>query len=382
MKKEKIFNIIYSALGLLISAAIGFLCGYAILEYVGKLGSGLSLPLYLLALAAGLLALALAVILQILIHEGGHLIFGLISGYGFVSFRVGSLMLLKGENGRLSFKRYFLAGTAGQCLMSPPDIEEDGYLPVGLYNMGGAMLNAITSLLFFWAYYLSSRTVILPMFFLCLGIVGLGLALMNALPMKLSGICNDGYNALTLGKDEEALNSFWKQLKMNQYMSLGHRLKEMPEQWFSLSDGEQGNNVLTASTAVFRANRLLDQQRPEEAELAIDSLLASPGNVLGLYLALLKCDKLYLRAIKGDVQSPDKATEKFMDKMKSYPSVLRTRYALSLAQGDSQKAEAYKQRFQTLSKDYPYSGELRSEQELMELAESSLASLSSRVSSI
>lgn len=244
------------------------------------------------------------------------------------------------------------------------------------------MLNAIASLLFFWAYYLSSRTVILPMFFLCLGIVGLGLALMNALPMKLSGICNDGYNALTLGKDEEALNSFWKQLKMNQYMSLGHRLKEMPEQWFSLSDGEQGNNVLTASTAVFRANRLLDQQRPEEAELAIDSLLASPGNVLGLYLALLKCDKLYLRAIKGDVQSPDKATEKFMDKMKSYPSVLRTRYALSLAQGDSQKAEAYKQRFQALSKDYPYSGELRSEQELMELAESSLASLSSRVSSI
>lgn len=120
MKKEKIFNIIYSALGLLISAAIGFLCGYAIWEYVGKLGSGLSLPLYLLALAAGLLALALAVILQILIHEGGHLIFGLISGYGFVSFRVGSLMLLKGENGRLSFKRYFLAGTAGQCLMSPP----------------------------------------------------------------------------------------------------------------------------------------------------------------------------------------------------------------------------------------------------------------------
>ena len=382
MKKEKIFNIIYSALGLLISAAIGFLCGYAILEYVGKLGSGLSLPLYLLALAAGLLALALAVILQILIHEGGHLIFGLISGYGFVSFRVGSLMLLKGENGRLSFKHYFLAGTAGQCLMSPPDIEEDGYLPVGLYNMGGAMLNAITSLLFFWAYYLSSRTVILPMFFLCLGIVGLGLALMNALPMKLSGICNDGYNALTLGKDEEALNSFWKQLKMNQYMSLGHRLKEMPEQWFSLSGGEQGNNVLTASTAVFRANRLLDQQRPEEAELAIDSLLASPGNVLGLYLALLKCDKLYLRAIKGDVQSLDKATEKFMDKMKSYPSVLRTRYALSLAQGDSQKAEAYKQRFQTLSKDYPYSGELRSEQELMELAESSLASLSSLVSSI
>ena len=378
MKKEKLFNILYSVLGLLISVSIGFLCGYAILDYVDKLGSGLSLPLYLLALLAGLLALALAVALQIIIHEGGHLIFGLISGYSFVSFRVGSLMLLKGEDGRLSFKRYSLAGTAGQCLMAPPDIEEDGYLPVGLYNMGGAMLNAITALLFFWAYYLSSRSVILPMFFLCLGIVGLGLALMNALPMKLSGICNDGYNALTLGKDEEALNSLWKQLKMNQYMSLGYRLKEMPEQWFSLSDGEQGNNVLTASTAVFRANRLLDRQRLEEAEQAVDFLLANPGNVLGLYLSLLKCDKLYLRAIKGDAQTPDRALEKFMDKMKAYPAVLRTRYALSLAQGEGRKAEEYKQCFQALGKDYPYPGELKSEQELMELAESSLASLPSQ----
>ncbi|MEI3101271.1 MAG: hypothetical protein V8T45_05540 [Oscillospiraceae bacterium] len=96
-----------------------------------------------------------------------------------------------------------------------PDFQEDGYLPVGFYNMGGVLLNAISAMFFFWAYYLSGRTVILPMLFLSLGILGLTQALVNALPLELRGIPTDR-NALSLGKDEKALRAFWIQLKINQ----------------------------------------------------------------------------------------------------------------------------------------------------------------------
>jgi len=46
----------------------------------------------LLLLVAGLV---LGIFLQIIVHELGHLICGLLSGYKFVSFRIGSRMLIK-----------------------------------------------------------------------------------------------------------------------------------------------------------------------------------------------------------------------------------------------------------------------------------------------
>ena len=48
-----------------------------------------------------LVFLYLAWFIHVVIHETGHLICGLLSGYTFSSFRIGSFMLLK-ENGRLA----------------------------------------------------------------------------------------------------------------------------------------------------------------------------------------------------------------------------------------------------------------------------------------
>ena len=59
--------------------------------------------------------------LQLIIHEAGPLVCGLISGYKFVSFRVLSYTLLK-EEGKFKVKKFSLSGTEGQCLLSPPDI--------------------------------------------------------------------------------------------------------------------------------------------------------------------------------------------------------------------------------------------------------------------
>ena len=66
-----------------------------------------------------LVFLYLSWVLQVVIHEAGHLICGLLSGYTFSSFRIGSMMILK-ENGRFVTKRLKIAGTGGQCLMAPP----------------------------------------------------------------------------------------------------------------------------------------------------------------------------------------------------------------------------------------------------------------------
>ena len=370
MKRNiKFSNMLSSGIAMLLSLATGFLCGFAIMDYTVKLSGGLFQNL--LVLLSGLLLLALAYLLQVIIHEAGHLVFGLISGYEFVSFRIGSFMLAKGNDGKLSLKRYFLAGTAGQCLLAPPDFEEDGYLPVGLYNMGGVLLNAISAMFFFWAYYLSGKTVILPMLFLCLGIVGFSQALINGLPLELSGVPTDGRNALSLGKDEQALRAFWIQLKINQLSSLGRRYRDMPEDWFRLSGDETHSGPLTAALAVFRSNRLMDMQLLQEAEQLINRIMEDES-LPGLYRSLLRVDSLFLQALKAQAQQPDKSLEKFMKAMKNFPSVLRTRYALALSGNDGQSAASIKARMDSLKDSYPFSGELESEQELLELAEKTL----------
>ena len=74
---------------------------------------------------------------QLILHEAGHLVCGLISGYRFSSFRVGSLMLFQ-EGKRLRFKTLSIAGTGGQCLMLPPQCD-DTPIPFRLYLLGGVL---------------------------------------------------------------------------------------------------------------------------------------------------------------------------------------------------------------------------------------------------
>ena len=83
---------------------IGGVAGLLIGRYfvVGALREGFVdlLP----ALFLLLVGVYLATFLQILFHEGGHLVFGLLSGYRFSSFRIGSLMWIE-QDGKMKFRR-------------------------------------------------------------------------------------------------------------------------------------------------------------------------------------------------------------------------------------------------------------------------------------
>ena len=64
-------------------------------------------PIFVFEIA---LSFILSFFITTVIHEGGHLVFGLISGYSFSSFRIGSIMLVK-INGKLRIRSFNLAGT-------------------------------------------------------------------------------------------------------------------------------------------------------------------------------------------------------------------------------------------------------------------------------
>ena len=348
--------------------------GYLMMTFVEQqMPAGLSSGEVILRIAAMLVFLYVALFLHLVIHEAGHLLFGILSRYTFSSFRVGSFMLLK-ENGKLVSKRLKIAGTGGQCLMAPPDMV-DGKFPVVLYNMGGSILNVFVSLLFVPGFMIVPQGGILALF--CILMIGMGfvLGLVNGFPLHTKTVDTDGYNALSLRKSREAMRAFWIQMKVNEQLSKGLRLKDMPDEWFEMPSDESMKNNLVAAVGVYACNRLMDQHRFQEADDLMAHILNIESGMVGIHRNLVICDRMYLEMIHQNrlevvERFHTREQKQFMKAMRTFPSVIRTEYAYAvLIEKDQTKASKVMAAFEKVAKTYPYPSDINSERELMELVD-------------
>jgi len=197
---------------------------------------------------------------------------------------------------------------------------------------------------------------------------------MNGIPMRMGTVDNDGYNAFALSKNKEAVEAFWVQLKVSEQSSKGVRLRDMPAKWFAVPTDEAMKNSMVTTRCVFTCNRLMDEEKFEEADTLIAHLFEIESGIVGLHHDLLMCDRIYVELIgenRRDViqNMLTKKQKKFMKSMKRFPSVLRTEYALALFfENDTVKAEKIRSEFEKVAKTYPYSQDIESERDLMEIA--------------
>ncbi len=353
---------------------IGAICGELIGKNLGSLfKEGESTGTYLFLYAFLIVAVYIAIFLQIIVHEAGHLVFGLLTGYRYSSFRIGSFMWIK-QNGKLHFRRMSLAGTGGQCLMIPPDMV-DGKIPFVLYQLGGSLGNMIVGIIFLGFSLIYKDIPFASNMLMIIAIMGVALALMNGVPMRLGMIDNDGYNALSLGKNSDALCSYWIQMKVNEQMAQGVRLKDMPEEWFYVPVPDQMKNSMIAVMGVFACNRLIDAGAFEEADQLIEKLLEMDTAIMGIHHKLLICDRIYCELISKNRQDRleemlDKKQKKFMKTMQQFPSILRTQYTYALlSEKNVEKAKKIKKQFEKCARTYPYPSDIESEQELIDIAD-------------
>ncbi|MBQ5951280.1 MAG: M50 family metallopeptidase [Lachnospiraceae bacterium] len=360
--------------GVAIYLLIGAACGLLIVRYIDlKAEAGARFSGLLLSMAFLLVLMYAAMILQIIIHEAGHLVFGLLSGYRFSSFRIFSFMLAK-EEGGLRLRRMNVAGTGGQCLMAPPDMV-DGKIPVMLYNFGGSLMNLIASALSAGLSLLFPAYTPVWLFLVFLAVIGAAFALINGLPLHMGPVNNDGRNALDLARDPVAVRAFWTQLKVTEEQARGVRLKEMPEAWFAVPSDAEMQNGITAAAGVSACGRLMDEHRFAEADALMEHYLAQENAIVGLYRNLMVCDRMYVELI-GDAR-PDvlesmrtKDQLKIMKSMQTFLSVIRTDYAYALlAERDTEKAASLRKKFEKAADSYPYPGEAAAERELIAIAE-------------
>ncbi len=253
----------------------------------------------LLAIAAG--------VIHIIFHEAGHLVGGLATGYRFISFRVFSFVFFRDDStGKLRCKRFNIAGTGGQCLLIPPN-ESLEQMPIFWYNLSGVFVNIVfTAAGFIW--FVNAAEANAPfqaIFSLFLGIIGLFLAIINGIPMKVNGVSNDGMNYRLISRKTIDCHAMVSQLRVAAAMQKGMRADRLPDDWFENDDVDY-SDPLQMSLELMRVSMLIYKLRYTEAHAELETINAHRDKFKGLLQMEFDCEYAFTALIVGDNELAEK----------------------------------------------------------------------------
>lgn len=314
-----------------------------------------------------ILAMLASIVFMIVTHELGHLIFGLLTGYRFVSFRIFSIMLVRSE-GKWAIRKMSVPGTGGQCLMAPPE-RKNGKFPFVLYNLGGILFCGILSLIpiiIGLSMPLGETGMLLFLF----GFVSFVMNLLNAIPTNGKSMLNDATNVKMALKSDTAKLALWNQLSYAALNARNISSADMPETLFFIPDKKDFSNPLIfwqILAAIDRAEATGEYEKARElAYFALDHA----SSIAPLYKSVLQMEAVYL----GSILSADpERTEEYFEKIKKMPSLKafaafhRASYAyLLLVKKDLPRAESILSEYRKKITNAPYRVEAEFEQKQLE----------------
>lgn len=367
-KKNKLntFLIIQCVVG----GLIGAICGFSLVFFSEKLGNIDFLDIVLI-----FLILYVVFFLSTIIHEAGHLVMGILTGYKFVSFRIGSFIITK-DNGKIKLGRFSIAGTSGQCLLSPPETDEPVNVPYFWYHFGGGFFNLLTALICFPVQF-AFENKYLKIAFIAFGIISLFAGIMNLIPVK-APIPNDGMNILRLHKSQKERIITYRQLKINALLYSGIKPTDIPEELFEEIDDEE--SLHACAIPLLKASCIMYDKKFIEAE-KIFCEFAENDKIIDVYKNESRCELVFCKIINGASKDEiDKIYDKKLRAIvkqasKSLISKKRLKYTYTLVvMGDKAAAEKEYEQIQKLKNKYPCKGEPISELELIDYVRSKYSS--------
>lgn len=326
----------------------------------------------LLSVVIGMLIYILTYNIHICCHETGHLIFGLLTGYKFVSIRFGNILFVNTEKG-LKIKRFKMAGTGGQCIMMPPEkLIED--MPVFWYNIGGCLVNIILCALASVLYiFLSPENPTADMFFISFIIMGLTLGIGNALPFSELGV--DGANTIILMKDINARKAFVNSFIMTKALSEGKSINELPDSFFEFDRSIPLDNIHVTSQAVNCFNKLFSNRQFDEALETGEYIINNAKSIHTIHESAVLAEIVFIHIVHfRNFEYADELYKKYAKKIKKSASLIsgqRFFYAYyKLCVHDNKKAEKSLKNFEMIAKNYPYKYDLEIERNFIHLVDS------------
>lgn len=380
--KKKIKNRIGGIALVGIAAFVGGAAGYFGMEALSKegfYGAGM-----FAMLAALVVSLYLSMFIHVLIHEGGHMVMGLATGYGFLSYRAGSHIWVKKEN-KIVHGRFQMPGTGGQCLLSPPKNPTGRENPAFLYNLGGGLFNLIgAALAAAAAFCLDAGSPVLTavkVFFICFVLVGVYLGLINLIPLKIGGVPNDGYNMRHLLSASDTNDVFNLALSMYEAQCRDVRLKDLPEEMFAAAGcaGAEDTagicdrgNVLEIGFLQSLAEKRFDERRFDEVE-KICRDMTKAAKVPEIYKTQAAMLLILICMAEGRPEDAEsllakKTVKKTLSASSFMPNTACIEYGRALLiSHDGKKVRRWKERFDKIGRTYPFKADYQCYAEIFDM---------------
>ncbi|MGN0207019.1 MAG: hypothetical protein ACI4BC_07225 [Muribaculaceae bacterium] len=266
------------------------------------------------------------VVVSAAFHEFGHFLFGWISGYKFVSFRVLDRVLIR-KDGKFCIKRFNIPGTLGQCLMMPPE-RPIAEIPMGWYMLGGVVMNLLlllASALILWKV---SFPVYLDILLFCLlwmlVFVNAYLLIVNGIPMQLRGVVNDGKYVFSLLRDSEYKQSLVMILRINSALQNGIMPKDLPEEWFAHIDFASVKGHIAEGMAMNKFAVMFDRFLFADSLEWMEKIYAA-NEMTGIMKYEYECEIVFLSLILGKKERAEELwsneeLRKYCEALKPYTS--------------------------------------------------------------
>ena len=189
--------------------------------------------------AAALLFVYVATMLHVYIHEAGHLVFGLLTGYRFSKFTIFSFI----------FKPI------------PPEWKDGEKYPYVWYCLGGVVFNVIASLL---AVLLFSLHIPLVSWITAVFIfIGVLMAICRVVPLLFESEL-EGTTLRLCKQSRENQKNLYMQMKITALKREGVALKDMPEEFFAV-EADEKMNPLNCHLALLKYYRYIQTGEGEKA---------------------------------------------------------------------------------------------------------------------
>lgn len=249
-----------------------------------------------ISIACTFASLIITAILQFALHEVGHLLFGLASGYKFSSIRIYKYALVKDDSG-FHIKTFNIQGTGGQCIMTLPEDTDPSKVPFFWYNAGGVIVNVLLFTISIVVLSCCDLGMVAESFFIMLAFTGAFIALINGVPLSFNGLCNDGRNILLLMRNKRSRRFFLRMMQAASELSRGKRLRNMPREWFEDIPVDSPKDYFLLANRINYAALLEDLGRFDEARRVYEEISSFGKDLPGMIKLEIGADHILMELL-------------------------------------------------------------------------------------
>ena len=289
--------------GLAIGAIIGLMLAFLLILFIdgseglsNAMNKDVNASKIAISIACTFASLLITAILQFALHEVGHLLFGLASGYKFSSIRIYKYAIVKDDSG-FHIKKFNIQGTGGQCIMTLPEDTNPSRVPFFWYNAGGVIVNILLVAISIVVLSYCNLGMVAESFFIMLAFTGAFIALTNGVPLSFNGLCNDGRNILLLMRNKRSRRFFLRMMQTASELSRGKRLKDMPREWFEDIPVDSPKDYFLLTNRINYAALLEDSGQFDEARRVYEEISSFGKDLPGMIKLEIGADHILMELL-------------------------------------------------------------------------------------